>query len=71
MVNELEQLIKEPTRVTSTTSTLIDVLITSTPRLFKRAGAINIALSDRYPIYGVMHGSATRPDKHRIITTRS
>ena len=71
MVNELEQLIKEPTRVTSTTSTLIDVLITSTLRLFKKAGAINIVFSDHYPIYGVMHGSATHPDKHRIITTRS
>ena len=30
MANELEQLINEPTRVTSTMSTLIDVLITST-----------------------------------------
>lgn len=43
IVNQLEQLIKEPTRVTSTTSTLIDVLITSTLRLFKKAGAISIS----------------------------
>ena len=51
MANELEQLINEPTCVTSTTSTLIDVLITSTPSLFKKAGVINIAFSDHYPIY--------------------
>ena len=70
MANELEQLINEPTRVTSTTSTLIDVLITSTPSLFKKAGVINIAFSDHYPIYGIMHGSATHPNKHRTITTR-
>lgn len=49
IANELEQLMKEPTRVTSTTSTLIDVLITLTPKLFKKAGAINIAFSDHYP----------------------
>jgi len=71
MVNELEQLIKEPMRATSTTSTLINVLITSTPRLFNKAGAINIVFSNHYSIYGVMHGSATHPDKHRIITTCS
>jgi hypothetical protein len=59
MVNELEQLINEPTRVTSTTSTLIDVLITSTPNLFKDSGVMNITLSDHYPIYGVMYGPAT------------
>ena len=39
MVNELEQMIKEATHVTLITSTLIDVSITSTPRMFKKAGA--------------------------------
>ena len=70
MANDLEQLINEPTCVPSTTSTLIDVLITSTPSLFKKAGVINITFSDDYPIYGIMHGLATRPNKHRTITTR-
>ncbi|XP_028405309.1 uncharacterized protein LOC114527813 [Dendronephthya gigantea] len=70
MVNELEQLIKQPSRVTPTTSTLIDVLITSTPSLFNEAGVINIALSDHYPIYGVMQCPVTCANKHRIITTR-
>lgn len=69
MANELEQLVNEPTRVTSTTSTLIDALITSTPSLFKKAGVINITFSDHYRIYGIMHGSATRPNKHQTITT--
>ena len=68
IANELEQLMKEPTRVTSTTSTLIDVLITFTPKLFKKAGAINIAFSDHYPNYGVIHSPGTHPKKHRIIT---
>ena len=68
MANELEQLINEPTRVTSTTSTLIDVLITSTPSLFKKAGVINIAFSNHYSIYGIMHSLATCPNKHWTIT---
>lgn len=36
MANELEQLIKEPMYVTWTRNTLIDILIASTPRLFRR-----------------------------------
>ena len=47
-VNELEQLIKEPSRVTPSSSTLLDVLITSTPTFFKEAGLINVVLSDHY-----------------------
>ena len=71
MANELEQLIKQPSRVTPTTRTLIDVLITSTPHyLINEAGVINMALSDHYPIYGVRQGLVTRLNKHRIITTR-
>lgn len=32
---------------------------------------INLAFSDHYPIYGIMHGLATHPNKHRAITMRS
>ena len=71
MVNELEQLIKEPSRVTCNTKTLIDVLITSTPGLFKTAGVLSTTLSDHHPIYGIMNGPGTRLNKHQIITTRS
>ena len=38
--------------------------------MFKRVGVINIAFSDHYPIYGILHGFATRPNKHNTITTR-
>ena len=56
--------------MTSTTSTLIDVLITSTPSLFKKVGVINIAFTGHYSIYGIMYALATSPNKHRTITTR-
>jgi len=49
MINELEQLIKEPSRVTRDTNSLIDVLITSTPGLFKAAGVFKTNFSDHYP----------------------
>ena len=32
---------------------------------------INLAFSDHYPIYGIMHGLATHPNKHRTIRMRS
>ena len=51
MANELEQLIKEPYRVTRSTKSLIDVLITSTPNLFKASGALSTTFSDHYPIH--------------------
>ena len=71
MANELEQLIKDPSRVTRSTKSLIDVLITSTPNLFKASGALSTTFSDHYPIYGIMKCPAARPTKHRIIKTRS
>ena len=71
MANELEQLIKDPSRVTRSTTSLIDVLITPTPNLFKASGALSTTFSDQYPIYGIMKCPAARPTKHRIIKTRS
>ena len=69
--NDLEQLIKEPTRVTSNTKSLIDVLITTTPSLFNKAGVLSVTLSDHYPIYGIIAFPGSNLKKHKIITTRS
>jgi len=68
MANELRQMITEPTRVTSTSSSLIDVLITSTPNSFESTG---VHFSDHLPVFGVLHGSSFKPIKHRYIETRS
>ena len=52
-----ECMIKQPTRLdrkgTTTTSTLIDVLLTNRPDLFIR-GVFDPALSDHRLIYGIM-----------------
>ena len=64
-------MIAEPTRVTSTSSSLIDVLITSTPNSFERSGVLSTSFSDHLPIYGVLCGPSVKPVKHRYIETRS
>ena len=71
MANELTQMIAESTRVTSTSSSLIDVLITSTPNSFERSGVLSTSFSDHLPIYGVLCGPSVKPVKHRYIETRS
>ena len=71
MENELTQMIAEPTRATSTSSSLIDVLITSTPNSFERTGVLSTSFSDHLPIYGVLCGPSVKPVKHRCIETRS
>ena len=47
----LKQLIQSPTRVTSSTSTLIDHILTSAPSRVSQKGAINIGVSDHQLIF--------------------
>lgn len=72
MANELSQLITEPNRVTSSSFSLFDVLITSTLSVFNSAGVLSTSFSDHLPIFGVLkHGPAIGSSKHRCLTTRS
>lgn len=64
MANVLTQLITEPTRVTSSTYSLIEVLITSTPDSFKLAGVLSTSFSDHLPIFGVLNVPTVRPTEH-------
>lgn len=75
---EIEQgfecLISQPTRTekcgTITTSTLIDVLLSNRPELFKHNGIYHPALSDHALIYGILKDKV-RPNKSKIIIFRS
>ena len=67
--NGLSQLISVSTRYSQTSATLIDLLITSTPRIFSRAGVLENALSDHQPIYGVIPNLSCR-QQHKVISTR-
>ena len=53
-VNDLHCLINEPTRVTANSQTLIDVMLTNNPDLFKNCGVYNPEISDHSTIYGEM-----------------
>ena len=50
-VFQLTQLIKEPTRITDTTATLLDVAIVSKPDNICRSGVLHIGISDYSLIY--------------------
>lgn len=69
-VNQLEQLITEPTRTTETSSTLLDLLITSTPNPFTSANVIKAGISDHFSICGVLSTKSDQVLNHRIIETR-
>ena len=49
----LEQLIKKPTRVTNTSSTLIDLIFTNQPNNISSSGVIDLGMSDHNLIYAV------------------
>ena len=49
----LEQLIKEPTRVTSTSSSLIDLIFTNQPSNISNSGVIDLGMSDNSLIFAV------------------
>ena len=47
----LKQLIQSPTRVTCSTSTLTDHILTSAPSRVSQKGAINVGVSDHQLIF--------------------
>ena len=69
-----ECLITKPTRVelrgTTTTKSLIDVLLSNKPELFKHSGIYYPSLSDHALIYGVLK-EKVNPNKPKVITSRS
>ena len=57
----LTQLIKEPTRVTETSSTLIDVIMTSSTNLVERSGVLKSHISDHYLVYAFLKLKISKP----------
>lgn len=69
-VFELTCLITEPTRITASSQTLLDVILTNQPDLFKTAGVINIGLSDHCMVYGFLK-EAVKEHSAAVINCRS
>ena len=49
----MNQVLTEPTRVTRTSKTLIDVVITNSKERLNRTGAYPLSISDHYLIYAI------------------
>ena len=67
---QYEQLIKDPTRVTKDSASLIDHFYTTKPDYIASSGVKIITISDHYLIYGVRKFQATKQSP-RIIETLS
>jgi len=66
----LPNLIKEPTRVTITSTTLTDVIFTSKPRSFLSSGVYDIGSSDHCLVYAVMRSHCPKPYMKTIARTK-
>jgi len=63
-------LINKPTRITPNTQTLLDVIITNKPELFKDCGVYDSGISDHFLVYGLMNTSAIQHSS-KVISFRS
>ena len=50
---QLTQVINEPTRITETTSTLIDLILTNKPEYISTGGVLHLGISDHSLVYAV------------------
>ena len=66
----LSNLISEPTRITETSETLIDVILTSNRDLIKQSNVFHTSISDHFLISCVLNLKIPRSDPP-VITTRS
>ena len=53
-VYDLSCLIKEPTRITANSETLIDVFLTNEPELHQISGSFDLGISDHNMVYSLM-----------------
>ena len=60
--------ITKPTRVTVSSSTLIDVILVSNPELAKSQGILDITISDHFLVYAVLDLKAPKPATTKIST---
>ena len=67
----MSQLISEPTRVTTESSTTIDVILSNIPELHTHTGVFKLTMSDHYMTYTVINQSVEKQKvKHNIVRYR-
>ena len=63
---QLSQLIDKPTRVTMTTSSLIDHIVTNTPETISDSGVIHTGISDHSLVFAIRKIYVVKKDEHSI-----
>ena len=63
-------LVKELTRITCTSETLLDIILTNKPQHFRASGLSNPEISDHHITYDIMNDKVF-PQKRKAITFRS
>ena len=68
---DLDQLVKQATRVTSTSESIIDLIFVSDPNKICQSGTITVGLSDHFMIYCTRKTTKGQINKHKTIKIRS
>ena len=63
-------MISEPTRITSTSRTLIDLCITNSPEKIVNSGVVHLGISDHSQVFMTIKVRYERVGTHRTIETR-
>ena len=70
-LNDLKQLLKLPTRITKTSTSLLDHVLTNSADRVSQFGVIDTGLSDHQLIYCTRKITRTKTNVHKYIKTRS
>ena len=66
-IEEVQSMITEATRITIKSETLLDVILTNNPDMFKECGTFNPEISDHNLIYGIMEESVNQCKPKTIV----
>lgn len=67
---QMKQLVEAPTRVTTSTATLIDVILTSVPDIHTSTKVLPIAMSDHFPVITCVHSKQDVSADHKVVRFR-
>ena len=68
---DLDQIITEPTRITNTTTSLLDHILCDNKEKICKSGTISVGLSDQFLTYCTRKISKVQINKHKYVKVRS
>ena len=70
-VYQLMQIIDEATRITHSSRSLIDIILTNAPNRIKKSGVLHLGISDHSVVYAIRKIAIPTKSKHKVITARN